>query len=82
MHQSGRSQYKNKAEAMKMLQAKLYELELQKRTDSVNEQNAAKTNNSWRHQIRSYVLQPYQMVKDLRIGFDTCRYTSMRKFRA
>ncbi|WP_342269850.1 peptide chain release factor 2 [Rickettsia endosymbiont of Orchestes rusci] len=69
--QSGRSQHKNKAEAMKMLQAKLYEAELQKRTDSVNEQNAAKTDNSWGHQIRSYVLQPYQMVKDLRTGYET-----------
>ncbi len=69
--QSDRSQHKNKAQAMKMLQAKLYELEMQKRTDSVNEQNAAKTDNSWGHQIRSYVLQPYQMVKDLRTDYET-----------
>ncbi|MEG8229884.1 peptide chain release factor-like protein, partial [Candidatus Rickettsia tasmanensis] len=69
--QSDRSQHKNKAQAMKMLQAKLYELEMQKRTDSVNEQNAAKTDNSWGHQIRSYVLQPYQMVKDLRTNYET-----------
>nr|WP_202069811.1 peptide chain release factor 2 [Rickettsia tillamookensis] len=69
--QSGRSQHKNKDEAMKMLKAKLYELELQKRADSVNEQNAAKTDNSWGHQIRSYVLQPYQMVKDLRTDYET-----------
>ncbi len=69
--QSDRSQHKNKAQSLKMLQAKLYELELQKRTDSVNQQNAAKTDNSWGHQIRSYVLQPYQMVKDLRTNHET-----------
>ncbi|HJD56363.1 MAG TPA: peptide chain release factor 2 [Rickettsia endosymbiont of Pyrocoelia pectoralis] len=69
--QSGRSQHKNKDEAMKMLKAKLYELELQKRTDSVNKQHADKTDNSWGHQIRSYVLQPYQMVKDLRTDYET-----------
>jgi peptide chain release factor 2 len=69
--QSGRSQHKNKAEAMKMLKARLYESELKKRTDDINEQNASKTENGWGHQIRSYVLQPYQMVKDLRTGHET-----------
>jgi len=69
--QSDRSQHKNKAQAMKMLKARLYELELKKRTDDVNEQNAAKTDNGWGHQIRSYVLQPYQMVKDLRTLHET-----------
>ena len=69
--QSGRSQHKNKDEAMKMLRAKLYNLELNKRMESLNEQNSAKTDNSWGHQIRSYVLQPYQMVKDLRTGYET-----------
>ncbi|WP_155813950.1 peptide chain release factor 2 [Rickettsia canadensis] len=69
--QSDRSQHKNKAQAMRMLKAKLYELEMQKRTDNINEQNAAKTDNSWGHQIRSYILQPYQMVKDLRTDYET-----------
>lgn len=69
--QSDRSQHKNKAEAMKMLKAKLYELEMQKRQDAVDSQNAAKTDIGWGHQIRSYVLQPYQMVKDLRTDFET-----------
>lgn len=69
--QSDRSQHKNKAQAMKMLKARLYDLELQKRTDNVNAQNSIKTDNSWGHQIRSYVLQPYQMVKDLRTNYET-----------
>ncbi len=69
--QSGRSQHKNKDEAMKMLRAKLYNLELIKRMESLNEQNSTKTDNSWGHQIRSYVLQPYQMVKDQRTGYET-----------
>jgi len=69
--QNDRSQHKNKAQAMKMLKARLYELELNKRTAEANEQNAAKTEIGWGHQIRSYVLQPYQMVKDLRTGYET-----------
>jgi len=69
--QSDRSQHKNKAQAMKMLKARLYESELKKRSDDVKEQNAGKTENSWGHQIRSYVLQPYQMVKDLRTNYET-----------
>lgn len=69
--QSGRSQHKNKEQAMKMLKARLYELELKKRNDELDEQNASKTENSWGHQIRSYVLQPYQMVKDLRTNYET-----------
>jgi peptide chain release factor 2 len=69
--QSDRSQHKNKAQAMKMLQARLYELELKKREEETNAQNATKTDNSWGHQIRSYVLQPYQMVKDLRTDVET-----------
>lgn len=68
--QSGRSQHKNKEEAFKMLRSRLYELELQKRMDKHNAQNAQKTDNSWGNQIRSYVLQPYQMVKDLRTDFE------------
>jgi peptide chain release factor 2 len=66
--QSQRSQHKNRAEAFSQLRAKLYELELQKREAEANAQNAAKTDIGWGHQIRSYVLQPYQLVKDLRTG--------------
>jgi peptide chain release factor 2 len=66
--QSQRSQHKNKAEAMKQLKARLYEAELQKREEEANAANATKTDIGWGHQIRSYVLQPYQLVKDLRTG--------------
>lgn len=66
--QNQRSQHKNRAEAMKQLKARLYEAELQKREAEANAQNAAKTDIGWGHQIRSYVLQPYQLVKDLRTG--------------
>jgi peptide chain release factor 2 len=51
-----------------MLRARLYELELKKREEEANAVNASKTDIGWGHQIRSYVLQPYQMVKDLRTG--------------
>ena len=66
--QSERSQHKNRATAWKMLRARLYELELQKREAEANADAASKTDIGWGHQIRSYVLQPYQMVKDLRTG--------------
>ena len=66
--QNQRSQHKNRAEAMKMLKARLYEAELQKREAEANATHAAKTDIGWGHQIRSYVLQPYQLVKDLRTG--------------
>ena len=66
--QNQRSQHKNRAEAMKMLKARLYEAELQRREAEANAQHAAKTDIGWGHQIRSYVLQPYQLVKDLRTG--------------
>lgn len=66
--QSNRSQHRNKDECMAMLKSKLYELELQKKTDALNKDNAAKTEIGWGRQIRSYVLHPYQMVKDLRTG--------------
>lgn len=69
--QSGRSQHKNKAEAMSMLKARLYEMELQKREAKASEENSSKTEIGWGHQIRSYVLQPYQMVKDLRTNIET-----------
>ncbi len=69
--QQERSQHKNRATAMAMLKARLYEAELQKREEAANAESAAKTDVGWGHQIRSYVLQPYQMVKDLRTGHET-----------
>jgi peptide chain release factor 2 len=66
--QAERSQHKNRATAMKMLKARLYALELQKKQEKVDAANAKKTDIGWGHQIRSYVLQPYQLVKDLRTG--------------
>ena len=66
--QNQRSQHKNKAEAMKQLKARLYEQELQKREAEATASAASKTDIGWGHQIRSYVLQPYQLVKDLRTG--------------
>ena len=69
--QQERSQHKNRATAMQMLKARLYEQELEKREAAANAEASSKTDNSWGHQIRSYVLQPYQMVKDLRTGHET-----------
>ncbi|OFW80190.1 MAG: peptide chain release factor 2 [Alphaproteobacteria bacterium RIFCSPLOWO2_01_FULL_40_26] len=69
--QSDRSQLRNRAECMKMLKSRLYELEMQKKKDAQAVSEAAKTDNSWGHQIRSYVLHPYQLVKDLRTDFET-----------
>ncbi|MHB2210137.1 peptide chain release factor 2 [Methylobacterium sp. CM6257] len=66
--QQERSQHKNRATAWNMLRARLYELELKKREEKANAEAAAKTDIGWGHQIRSYVLQPYQLVKDLRTG--------------
>ncbi len=66
--QSERSQHQNRAKAMAMLKARLYEIELQKREAAIDAMNASKTEIGWGHQIRSYVLQPYQQVKDLRTG--------------
>jgi peptide chain release factor 2 len=66
--QNQRSQHKNRAEAMKQLKARLYEQELQRREAETMAGYAAKTEIGWGHQIRSYVLQPYQLVKDLRTG--------------
>ena len=66
--QNQRSQHKNKAEALNQLRARLYEAELQRREAEANIVSAGKTDIGWGHQIRSYVLQPYQMVKDLRTG--------------
>ena len=66
--QNQRSQHKNRAEAYNQLRARLYENELQKREAEANANAASKTDIGWGHQIRSYVLQPYQLVKDLRTG--------------
>ncbi|MDB5672679.1 MAG: peptide chain release factor 2, partial [Alphaproteobacteria bacterium] len=66
--QNQRSQHKNRAEAMKMLKARLYEAELRRREAEADAVNATKSDIGWGHQIRSYVLQPYQLVKDLRTG--------------
>jgi peptide chain release factor 2 len=66
--QQERSQIKNRAIAWAMLKSRLYEMELKRREEKANAQAAAKTDIGWGHQIRSYVLQPYQLVKDLRTG--------------
>lgn len=69
--QSSRSQHANRAEAMQMLKARLYERELRLKEEKADALNATKTDNAWGHQIRSYVLHPYQMVKDLRTDAET-----------
>jgi peptide chain release factor 2 len=66
--QSERSQHKNRSTAWKMLKARLYEIELERQQEKIDAANAKKTDIGWGHQIRSYVLQPYQLVKDLRTG--------------
>ncbi len=69
--QNERSQHKNRATAWAMLRARLYEAELQRREEEAQAAAAAKSEIGWGHQIRSYVLQPYQMVKDLRTGIES-----------
>ena len=69
--QNDRSQHKNRAQAFDMLRGKLYEFELQKRQAAAQALEDTKSDIGWGHQIRSYVLQPYQMVKDLRTGAET-----------
>ena len=69
--QNERSQHKNRATAMNMLKARLYELEMEKRRSTEDAIRGVKTDNGWGNQIRSYVLQPYQMVKDLRTEVET-----------
>src|ERR1700674_1066620 len=69
--QNDRSQHRNRAQAWQMLRARIYEMELKKREAQAIIDQAAKTDIGWGHQIRSYVLQPYQMVKDLRTGVST-----------
>lgn len=68
--QNDRSQHRNRATAFTMLKARLYELELQRREDAANDAASSKTDIGWGNQIRSYVLHPYQMVKDLRTNVE------------
>lgn len=69
--QSDRSQIRNRAEALKMLKSRLYELEVNKKKEALDVKENSKSDNSFGHQIRSYVLHPYQLVKDLRTDFET-----------
>jgi len=69
--QNQRSQHQNRAAAMEMLKSKIYEVELRKREDAAAAEHGEKTDIGWGHQIRSYVLHPYQMIKDLRTGVET-----------
>ena len=69
--QSGRSQHKNKSDAMAMLKSRLYELELQKRKEEENKINSEKKDIGWGNQIRSYVLHPYKLIKDLRTNYES-----------
>ena len=69
--QSDRSQHKNRSNAMKMIKSRIYETELQKRKEDENTKNKEKKDIGWGHQIRSYVLHPYKLIKDLRSGYET-----------
>ena len=69
--QAERSQHKNRAKAWEMLRSRLYEEELKRREEAASQTEASKTDIGWGHQIRSYVLQPYQLVKDLRTGVES-----------
>lgn len=69
--QNDRSQIRNRAECMRMLKSRLYDLEMKKKKDALALSESQKTDNSWGHQIRSYVMHPYQLVKDLRTDFET-----------
>jgi len=69
--QSDRSQHKNKSNAMSMLKSRLYELKLQKRKEEENKINSEKKDIGWGNQIRSYVLHPYKLIKDLRTNYES-----------
>ena len=74
--QQDRSQHRNRATALNMLKARLYELELQKKESEAQIENASKSDIGWGHQIRSYVLHPYQMIKDVRTQTETSQTQS------
>ena len=69
--QSDRSQHKNRSNAMKMIKSRIYEAEIQKRKENENIKNKEKKDIGWGNQIRSYVLHPYKLIKDLRSGYET-----------
>ncbi len=75
--QTQRSQHQNKEEAMRLLKSRLYELERQKQQDEKDRINSTKTNNGWGYQARNYVLNPYQLVKDLRSGYEVNNFDKM-----
>ncbi|AHX11518.1 peptide chain release factor 2 [Neorickettsia helminthoeca str. Oregon] len=75
--QTSRSQHQNRAEALQMLKSKLYEIELRKKQDALNLARNVDASISWGYQIRSYVLHPYQMIKDLRTGYEVGNVTSV-----
>lgn len=74
---SEKSQHQNRANAMKALRARLYDMELKKREEATQSAHDSKTEIGWGHQIRSYVLQPYQLVKDLRTGVESTNPTAV-----
>ena len=74
---SEKSQHQNRANAMKALRARLYDMEMKKRLEATQDAHEAKTEIGWGHQIRSYVLQPYQMVKDTRTGVESTNPTAV-----
>lgn len=75
--QTQRSQHQNKEEAMRLLKARLYELERQKLENEKEVENSKKTNNGWGYQVRNYVLNPYQLVKDLRSNYEVNNFERM-----
>lgn len=75
--QTQRSQHQNKEEAMRMLKSRLYELEREKRIEENDKLNSKKTNNGWGYQIRSYFMHPYQLIKDLRSGYEVNNFEKM-----
>ncbi len=75
--QSDRSQHKNKSNAMSMLKSRLFEKELQRRKEEENKNNQLKKDIGWGNQIRSYVLHPYKLIKDLRTGYESSNVNSI-----
>jgi peptide chain release factor 2 len=75
--QNQRSQHQNREEAMKLLKAKLYEQERQKRQREKEELDNKKTSIGWGHQVRNYIMNPYQLIKDLRSGYQVSNFEKM-----